>query len=1332
MSPPDRLPADPAADVAEEFPGRTQVASPGRSGEVDSAQATIVAAQQTAGNRAVASVLGRGGGGVQRAPNEDPRVSGMAHAPTLDPRPSPAPNVSSELTGAPTLPPTGTGAPQAPLSVSTATIGSAAPAQPGTDVPLAPLSVSTRTMDSGAPAPGSGQRPADAGSGGAGGGAMTRQPPPPAPQPKPAPVPWWSSDPRFAVGGEFGPKQTGPGQYGGVGKAVSVDPTPVSVHAGIVDGQYNKDPSKVIRAPSQTWLDEAWDKSQPKPPKGQERPPNPPTPAMFSDGRFYYVSPNYEGRATDLPQYAAIGGAGSTAPPKTPATPGPAHPKVLDTHGPPPDKMRQAVAPNTPFTGEARGTQKAAPVTFSEVQAALEKDPSKVLRSPNDRWHRQGYRLDGGGREAPGAFKVGDLYIIAPDYPGMRTVPKLGETIPAKPSALPQAAQTVNLGGTTYAEKSPIKSYTATTTEAGGRSETRTRSREQAVVTTATEVTEDGVTNRQEKQRGAGFGVGGNLIGATTGTTDTSKVEGDALAAKKSRQVSGGLGTDMKLGLEAKSSKEIVTGTDPKGDPIKVAQQNKVGGKIDAEGNVNLLAGRDTTNQRGTTKGYGGGAKIDPKGNVELEAYYNIQSKGGLSFKPTVSRGVKVEASDPVRVEGGWEVTYRIADTTGVGLGGGKQFGGGTSVGVNVGATEADFKGGKRSFKTEDEAKAFRDNAAARVASEQMFTPNLPATSVAGALQIPVGETRTSGDISGKSIGGSVGHSGVAVNIGQSTSKTNEMAVKRTGPTTVEVTGSVAGSKTGTVGITAPALGHSYSSTNTTSFAVTFEFDLSKEQGRSAFELYVRTGLPPMQTPKVIENAGSKSDNETFSIAGLGTVVWTGTTWKVSRETADGSLTQVYGGAQIHEQKPGRVGKLIGEDTLKSNASITRVVKDGEEIGARAQFQVGGTSGEYNRKEFGKIFSGTKAQGDTKPSGEWTLSAPVPKENIDNLHRVSSKIRRSMDEREAYTELVKEGGAQMLGGQVGGGSSKSWDLELKGDANFPGEKERARLKELRKSLMARIRSNPELANDIVREANTEMANLQKRRDAVADPKRYTDLPDGLRQQQLSVIDMHIDDMKIVRRTGQSVAMKRDPHEKTADVAARVEQAETAKPAPKKGARSGAKTRAPKAPPAPAVDDPAVKADREYARLQDQVAAKESQIASKRKVVREHSIALGDAIGAKGSTAIKFGADTQVVQMQIGIAKVYINLATENDKKQAALEPQIEAARNAWSAAADRPGQLAAIKTLEKLLDDRLKHMELSLYNIREAGRSVFHITTRGARAGNPGFWNSLGETEGDE
>jgi hypothetical protein len=1288
MTPPTRLPAEPKADAAST--SRERESGPSAPDqEIGSAQAAVIAAQQTAGNQAVASALGGGGRGVQRAPNDDD-------------------------------------APK-PMTVGSSTVTSAAH-RPQPEGPA--MQVTSQTLDSSAPRPRAG---------GPSGAAPTA--------PGPGPLPWvndplappmdsrTAKDPRFQLGGEFGPKPVEPGMFGGVPKPASAKPDPIEVNALNVQTAFERNPSRVVRSPSDIWHEEAWDKA-----KGFEKFPGKPVPEAFSDGSVMFVSPNFAGTASRLPHYSGSDAGGG------PAAPGPGGPAPGGGERPmarmpqsqeerTDARQRQAVAPDLPVKGPW-GSQVAHKVTYQEVEAAFKDNPGSVFRSPNDRWHGQGYRTDGGKGSTPGAFKVGDRYIVSPGYPidnlpylsvpgsgGAPSAPG-GAPSPAAPkAALPQAAQTIAPGGTTYSESSALKSYTAQTSEGGGRTETRTRSREQAVVTTATEVTEGGMTNRQEKQRGAGVGVGGNILGATTGTTDTSKIEGDVVAAKRQKQITAGLGTDLKLGAERKATKEVVTGTDPEGNPIKQSSSTKVGGKADLD-SWQAGASADKTSAKGNTIGAGGGIKGDWKGNIEVEAFINLQTKGGLSFKPTASHGIKVEASEPIDApDGGFEVVYRIIETTGVGAGGSKQTGGGASVGVNVGATKGEFHGGKRSFKTKEEANAFRDNAAARVATEQLLTKDTPVTTVAGALQIPVGETRTSGDISGKSIGASAGYSGVAINVGKSTSTTNELAVKRTGQATFEVTGSVSGSKTGSVGISAPVLSHGYSSTGTTSFAVTFEFDVSKEQGRAAFELYCRTGIPPMQPPKVIENASSDSDHETVTIPGLGSAVWTGSTWRVTRDTADGHSTQVYGGSQSHQQTPGRAGKLLGEDTLKSNASITRVVQDGEEVASKAQFTVGGTSGEYNRAEFGKIFMGAKADKDAKPSGDWTLSAPVPKESIEQLGKVSKQIGNAMDERQAYSEMVKAGGAQMLGGQVGM-SSKNWDLELKGDPNFPGEKERTRLKDLRKSLMARVRTNPELANDIAREAGEELAKLDKRREAVADLKQYTDLPDGLRQQQLGVIDMHSDDMKVVRRTAQSIAMKRNAGERAADVAARVEQAEKAGP----GAKAGSGAKAKKAP----VEDESQKLDREYATLQDQVSAKESQIAVKRNEVRDFSKALGDAIGAKGTTAVKYGADTAIVQVAIASGKGYIGAATDADKKQAALDPQIEAARNAWSATTDKRDQLAAIKSLEKLLDERLKLMHSTLFFIREAGKAVFHITTRSAKSGNPAFWNSLGETEGDE
>jgi hypothetical protein len=634
---------------------------------------------------------------------------------------------------------------------------------------------------------------------------------------------------------------------------------------------------------------------------------------------------------------------------------------------------------------------------------------------------------------------------------------------------------------------------------------------------------------------------------------------------------------------------------------------------------------------------------------------------------------------------------------------------GGPSVGISGGASHGDFQGGTKRFKDRKAANAWRADAAAKIQGDKAISQYLPPTTVAGALMIPVGETRNSGEVDSTSKGISGSYGGTTLAYGTSESDTRGLTIRRTSAGTVEVTGSITGTKQKDISIAVPVFSNSKGGIESKSFAVTWAFDLSTPVGARAFERYCKTGLPPIPggTLKYIDKGASDEDHDNYKIPFLGTASWSGTTWEVSREDGSGGFQKSFGGKQTQAVKPSRIAKILGDDEVSSNAQIVRSSENFEDKGGRAEFKVSGESGEFNRKEFGKIFMGAGGGSGARASGEWTLSAQVPMERIRELEKVSPRLRAAanMDERmKIYSELVKENGAKMLGGQVGM-TSKAWNLELKGDENFPGEKGRARLKQLRADLAAALKAKPDSANEIVRTAGEELAKLDKRRAAVADVKRYTDLPDGLRQQQISVIDNHIEELKSVRRNAQAVAMKRIPGEKSADVAARVAKGAT--------------------------DDDAKKADREYVKLQGTVEAKQAQINVLRKDVHDFSKALGDAIGAKGSTALKFNVDSDVALVHIGMAKSWISQATAADKQQAALDPRIDELRNAWTAATDPKDRLAALKSLDAVLGQRVKLMQQTIYFVKEAGKAVFPITTRNAMSGNPAFWLSLGMVEAE-
>jgi hypothetical protein len=310
---------------------------------------------------------------------------------------------------------------------------------------------------------------------------------------------------------------------------------------------------------------------------------------------------------------------------------------------------------------------------------------------------------------------------------------------------------------------------------------------------------------------------------------------------------------------------------------------------------------------------------------------------------------------------------------------------------------------------------------------------------------------------------------------------------------------------------------------------------------------------------------------------------------------------------------------------------------------------------------------------------------------IRDMESVNPRLRaaRTLDEKMTiYGELVKENGAGMLGGQVGM-SSKAWDLELKGDENFPGPAGRARLNQQRKALADALKVKPPKADDVISQTGDALARLQKRRDAVADNKKYTDLPDGLRKQQLTLIDGHMDEFRSVRRNAQALAMRQP---------------------------DSADARAPKADPA-------------YTKLQKRVSDAEVSIGNLRTEIRTTSKALGDAIGSRGTTALRAGVDSGIAQVQIAAAKTWIASATSADKTQGALDPRIDQLREAWTAANPGKDKLAAITALAQVLDERVRLMQQVTFAIREAGKAVYPVTTRNAMTGNPAFWQSLGMAE---
>lgn len=947
------------------------------------------------------------------------------------------------------------------------------------------------------------------------------------------------NEPMLPVGGG-GPigvgGAAGPGQFGAVDQTAKqvplLKPRASEVPGHAVEATYAKEPARVFRSPSDDWHYQLWNFHKAKG-YGSEPPP------AFKVGSLIAVSPDYQGRATPIPSsYSGDDRTGLGTPTLPTQSP-------LDRTAPPPERpMTRAVAPGVGgapgFGGtpgfvpgpQGPGRQTAVAVSTVDILAAMKADPKSVYRSPDAAWHAQMFRLDQGkGSTAPTAFRVGNQILVAPDHPikGVPTIAILGGGAPgtAGPPGAPGAAPGAG----------PAPATTPTTT--GGR---RTKGSLDVTKGAAPglkgEVTvEDESTDgdkKIKKARGASGSVGGGNIASLGGQSSRTEAVGDASTTTK-KAASLTLKPDGSLVIGSEKSKETFKGTNEAGAPIKT------GGTTT---NKSLALGeKGLTGQVGRTRETAGGHKVgaagsftaDDKGNVSGTGSLKLESKGGTSLTPSMSGGVSVQASDPIPAEGGgYDVTYTVTTSSGVGLGAGKQFGGGPSVGLQVGSTSATMETGSRHFDDQKKANAFRDKAAQIIAGER-FLQYPPPTSVEGALLIPIGEERGSGDMSGSNVGGSVAFKGASLGYGKSESTTHQFKVRRVSDKLVRVTGSVSGTKgsdvTGSGGITLTR-----GSSTVKAFEVVWEIDLGTKAGRTSFELYAKTGYPPLGAKFIsMTSSGSGEDHDDVSVPLLGKARWSGTTWEVIKTDAGGGRKAQFGGQKAHKQDPSWIGKnILGQDKLSSSAQITSSLESGaeggEQEGFEAEVKVSSDSGEYNRRQLGEIFMGVPTTGDVKPSGEWTLTATVSPDVVRELERLNKDMRRAWSKEDmlrAYSKLVKERGARMVGAQVArGGDEHAWTLELKGDKNFPGRAGRATLDAKRAELRGKLK-DAAAAKAVVSEAQKTLDELRARRIAIADKGRYTDLPDGLRDQQLKLVDKHVSDFEFIRHHALRTALKRE-------------------------------------------------------------------------------------------------------------------------------------------------------------------------------------------------------------
>ena len=727
---------------------------------------------------------------------------------------------------------------------------------------------------------------------------------------------------------------------------------------------------------------------------------------------------------------------------------------------------------------------------------------------------------------------------------------------------------------------------------------------------------------------------------------------------------------------------------------------------ITAQG-VGTEVGNLKTSPTGTTRGAVGGVKFDEKGNPTLEAGYLIQGKSGSSIKPTFSQGRRVDASEPEpQPDGSFLVRYTVTDTTTVGIGGeAKRTQAGMGVGGSISSFDASANSGTRRFTDKKEAEKFQKNAATML----NFTQGTQVPrSAADVKDIAVGELRGSSQTEGTATSLSASYSGFSIGRNTTESTTHGLSVERISDKVVNVTTNVTTEKAKEWAASGLFLTNAKGKSSSHGFSVVLQFDLSTTPGQKGFDFYMATGIPAMGGWKNIGETtiDTQASYDRYSIPLLGTAEWREPEWESDTIGEQGRGHEI-GGGQEHQQDPTWLARKTGDRKLFSSAQL--IYRETEEKESyTAVIRVKSESGDYNQDEFAKAFFGAHATHDAQPSGEWIISAEISKRAVEDIAALRDRAglaRTSRDKARMMTKLMTERGGQMAGGLMRSGAKKTdWMVELKGDPNFPGAAGRAKLDAEKKALSDGLKADPTSGPAVARRAEEIIAALNKRREAVADKTKYTDLPTELRDQQLELIDLHKNQFSALRQTAIQGAMKSKPGEKIEDIQKRTTRRDWHKD---------------------------LKGDeRTYAKLQDVVALKENERKEVDKLVGTYSRALGDVWNPNGRFAARENIRLSTAGPLLEETKSYYELAMAMDKRAAELGPNLRKLREAWLAVAqshDIKVKLQALQAFDKVLDEHIEFRRLCIKFIREAATTINPIITERSRQGsNRAFWNSLG------
>jgi hypothetical protein len=1076
----------------------------------------------------------------------------------------------------------------------------------------------------------------------------------------------------------------------------------------------------------------------------------------------------------------SVGAAGpaTAAPVSAPAAPGSAGqapaPAVAPLNGPPTIQSQEEEgdfydAPPAPPRNRPAGMRPAVPASQEEAEAAFRANPASVYRSKNDSLHRQYWRTD--GSTPPPIYKSGNTYIIAPKIEGPNLPPPtpepveadegaeganvraLGEHLDARlraKSSIPSAGQTpttpvVDAQGqarTPNDDPRRTSGIGPTLDASGGVATAPTMLAGGGPAPTepdpATRPTVPGLDDTSRPPAAPSTSPAGPRtaqgagMGPAQPVTPTSAPAGEAVpeysrppvqspgsraTRTRERKVSasplGVLTTKPSIGYSSEEKTETVVGKTDEGADIKTTNASKSQVNLGTKG-VDVSKEISHTTAGGAKVAAGGNVSFDWSGNMSAVGSATFESQHGLSISPTVGHSDQADASDPQYVEGvGFLVTFKISSTDSVGVGGGKSLGG-THASASVGKSKAEFQSGSRIFKTLDEATDFRDNVRKR-AERSVFMP--PPTSVAGALQIKLGESGGGGTSTATTIGGSAsfGEGPIQGDVGYThvSTSTEEVSVMRVGQTTVDVTRTFSEDTTRDPHIKALGFSNTKGHAGETGLALTYRFDLATESGSAAFRRWCEGPVPPGDGATNLRTKYFESSNahDEYEFPVKFSAKWKSHKFEFKEIDDAGNVTEGFGGGQDRDTRTGWAARNItGDKEQHANAQIVATLNNGKESYA-ARFAVSGKSGDSNLEELGKMFSGAKHDAG-ESSGYWLATAQINPAIVHELERDNPAFRNAKtteDKMRIYSDYAEERGAQMIGGQVSaGGDRLAWNLELPGDDNFPGERGRAKLNDLRQRLSAQLKEKPDTAYTVAREAKEALEKLESRFEAVRDKKKYTDLPDGLRDEQLQVISMHRSEFIELRQRALSVESRHDPNEKIEDVEKRATSGH------------GYDTFDPK--------------EKDRVRLQDSMTLSDDAIQKNRAAIWSASKAVGQVRTSPDVIQFDDRVDKQKMLAMTASVEGKISEAFALQRQGNALEAQVKLLREKFDHEVDPEPRLRAMRPLEQKLREHSEVLTEQHDKLVEIGRDLYPVARFSAMQKPPGnaFWQSVSEAREEE